>query len=91
MRKKKLGLIFVILFFGTIIGSALGSLIAYVLPEGVVKQFFLRSVTIGFDPVTLNLGILNFTMGFNFILNVIGVVSFFFVAYFLKWYYGNRL
>ena len=91
MRKKSLGIILSVIFIGSIIGSAVGELIALIIPEGVVKQFFLRSVTIGFDPVNVNLGLLNITLGFNFILNIIGVLGIAFAAYLLRWYYGNRL
>ena len=90
MRKISLGILILFLFLGAIIGSALGKLIAFMLPDGVVKQFFLRSATIGFDPVTINLGFISFTFGFEFILNVIGVVSIAFAAYLLRWYHQNR-
>lgn len=90
MRKRSLGIIILFLFLGTIIGSALGELIAFLLPEGVVKQFFIRSATIGFEPVTINLGFITFTLGFKFILNVIGVVGIAFAAYLLRWYHQNR-
>ena len=90
MRKRSLGILILFLFLGAIIGSALGELIALLIPEGVVKQFFIRSATIGFDPVTLNLGFINFTLGFKFILNVIGVVGIVFAAYLLRWYHQNR-
>ncbi len=90
MRKRPLGIIFVFLILGAIIGSALGNLVAMLLPDGVVKQFFIRSATIGFDPVTLDLGFLSFTLGFKFILNVIGIVGIAFTAYMLRWYQQNR-
>lgn len=91
MRKWPLGITFLVLFFGAIIGSAFGELIAFLLPQGVVKQFFLRSANLGFDPVKLDLGILNFTLGFRFILNVIGIVGIAFSAYLLRRYRENRL
>jgi len=90
MRKISLGILILFLFLGAIIGSALGKLIAFILPDGVVKQFFIRSATIGFDPVTINLGFISFTFGFEFILNVIGVVGIAFAAYLLRWYHQNR-
>lgn len=68
----------------------MGSLITLLLPDGVVKQFFVRSATIGFEPFTINLGFINFTLGFTFILNVIGVVGIAFAAYILRWYHQNR-
>jgi len=90
MRKRSLGILILFLFLGAIIGSALGKLVEFILPDGVVKQFFIRSATIGFDPVTINLGFISFTFGFEFILNVIGVVGIAFAAYLLRWYHQNR-
>lgn len=90
MRKKSLAFVLVILFLGAIIGSALSELLALLLPAGVVHEFFLRSATIGFDPFTLNLGIISFTLGFKFILNVIGVVGIALAAYVLRWYHQER-
>ena len=91
MKKKRLGIILVILFFGMLIGSALGKLIAYVVPEGVVKEFFLKSITAGFDPVTFNIGFLKLTFGFSFIINIIGIIGLAMAAYMLRWYYGHRI
>ena len=90
MRKRSLGILILFLFLGAIIGSALGKLIALILPDGVVKQFFIRSAIIGFDPVTINLGFISFTFGFEFILNVIGVVGIAIAAYLLRWYHQDR-
>ena len=91
MRKKRFGFILLVIISGAILGSVFGKLIALIIPKGVVKQFFLNSVTIGFQPFTLDLGILNFTLGFNIIVSVIGVFGIVFAIYLLKWYYGNRL
>ena len=86
MRKITFRNLVLFIFLGAIIGSALGELIGLLIPEGVVKEFFIRSATIGFDPVTINLGFISFTLGFKFILNVIGVVGIAFAAYLLRWY-----
>ena len=90
MRKISVRMLILFLFLGAIIGSAVGKLIAFVLPDGVVKQFFIKSATIGFKPVAVNLGFINFTFGFEFILNVIGVAAIAFAAYLLRWYQQNR-
>jgi hypothetical protein len=86
MRHIKLGFIFVILILGAIIGTALGELISFALPDGVVKQFFLRSFTPGFDPSTLNLGIVKLTLGFAMRINIIGIIGIILTAYILRWY-----
>jgi len=97
MRKRSIGILILFLFLGAIIGSALGEVIALILPDGVVKEFFTRSVMIGFgleeedkgdaNLLKIHLGFINFAFGFNFKLNVIGVVGIAFAAYLLRWYH----
>ena len=85
MRKKSLGWIFLILLFGVFVGSALGEVLAYILPLGVVKDFFLRAAYFSLGPTTLNLLVMTFTIGFSFKLNVISVLGVLITAYFLRW------
>jgi uncharacterized membrane protein len=54
-RQKKIGILIVMVVFGMIVGTALGEAIAVLLPEGVVKEFFLLSVLASVGPGTLNL------------------------------------
>ena len=42
-KKRKIWIIVLILFVGSMIGTIFGDLIAFILPDGVVKQFFLQS------------------------------------------------
>ena len=42
-NKRTVKFIFLILFFGVIIGSIFSQLIAILIPEGVVKDFFLNT------------------------------------------------
>jgi hypothetical protein len=85
MRKKSIGWIFVVILIGAFIGTALGEVLGLILPEGVVKEFFLRSATFGLGPGTLNLVIFTFTLGFSFKINVISVLGVVIIAYFLRW------
>jgi hypothetical protein len=85
MKKKSIGYWIVVLFIGAMIGSALGEVIAYILPSGVVKQFFLKSATASVGPGTLNIIILTLTLGFSIKLNVMGVIGIFIAAYILRW------
>jgi len=79
-------LVLIILFFGALIGTALGEVLGLILPEGVVKQFFLRSAEGGVGPLTLNAVLFRITFGFHFKLNVIGIVGIALAAYILRWY-----
>jgi hypothetical protein len=85
MRKKSLAWFLVIILLGALIGSTLGEVLALVLPEGVVKEFFLRSAQFSVGPATLNLVIITFTLGFGIKLNVISVLGIGFAAYLLRW------
>lgn len=85
MRKKSIGWILLIILLGALIGSALGEILAYILPQGVVKEFFLRSAVFTLGPATLDIVILTFTLGFSLKINVIGILGIIIAAYFLRW------
>jgi hypothetical protein len=46
MSKRNVSLILVGLFIGAAIGGVVGNLFAWILPQGVVKDFFLTSVSL---------------------------------------------
>ncbi len=85
MRKKSFTFIVAVIFLGALIGSALGELVAYLIPAGVVKDFFLKAAVAQIGPATLNIVILTITLGFSFKLNVIGIIGIMIAAYLLKW------
>lgn len=86
LRRRSLGYIALVLLLGAIIGTALGEIIALILPAGVVEQFFLRSAKVGFNPVSLNLGVFTITFGLTLKLNIIGIIGIAVTAYILRWY-----
>ena len=91
MRNRDISLIVIGLFVGAVIGGVIGNLLAWSLPEGVVKDFFLTSLTfdIGNDSagvVVIDLGIIIFKFGlavdFNFT-SIIGLAtSYYILRYF---------
>ncbi|MGD9898035.1 MAG: DUF4321 domain-containing protein [Calditrichaceae bacterium] len=85
MKKKSLGFIITVIFIGALIGSALGEIVTYLVPAGVVKDFFLKSVTASIGPGTLNIIIVTLTLGFTLKLNVMGVIGILIAAYVLRW------
>ena len=85
MRKKSVGFIIFIIFIGALIGSALGEVLAFIIPAGVVKDFFLKSITASIGPGTHDLILLKFTLGFAIKLNITGVIGVFIAAYILRW------
>lgn len=85
MRKRNIGFIIFIIIIGALIGSALGEIIAFIIPAGVVKDFFLKAITASIGPTTIDLILLKFTLGFAIKLNITGVLGVFIAAYILRW------
>ena len=85
MRNVRIRFLVLYIILGAVLGSLLGE-IAQLLPAGVVKEFFLRSVSAGFDPIFLNLKLFTVTFGFTFTLNIAGVIGVAAVVYMLRWY-----
>ena len=85
MRKKGWKYYLVVLILGALIGSVFGEIAAYLIPEGVVKDFFLKSAAASFDTGTLNLIIITLSLGFSFKLNIMGVIGVLIAAYALRW------
>jgi putative exporter of polyketide antibiotics len=85
-RKHSIGWVILAVVLGALMGSALGQVIGLILPDGVVKQFFLRSAEFGTSPVTIDMSLISFTFGFTFEINIIGVIGIILAAYILRWY-----
>ncbi|HHJ53167.1 MAG TPA: DUF4321 domain-containing protein [Caldithrix abyssi] len=85
MRKRGIWFILAVVLIGGLIGSAMGEVLAYLIPEGVVKQFFLKSITTHLGPGTLDIAILSITLGFAMKINIMGVIGIIIAAYILKW------
>ena len=64
-----MSLLLILLLTGATIGGLLGDVLGSYLPILIVDKTF------GFSPTTIDLGILQFTLGFIFRLNLAGVIG----------------
>jgi hypothetical protein len=85
MRKKSAAFIIFIIVIGAMIGTALGEVIGILVPDGVVKDFFLKSASASLGPGTLDIILLTLTLGISFKINVMGVIGILIAAYALRW------
>ena len=95
MKKRKLHFIVLSLFVGAIFGGVVGNIFSLVLPESVVKDFFLTSITFDLGGLVNNdLGIfiidlkvivlkLGLSMSFNFT-SVIGIAVAYYILRYLR-------
>ena len=76
-NKRSIIIIFLVLFFGCVIGTALSQLFGTILPEGVVKDFLLNYTSIGWGNSNewVDFNIIKFKMGFYINISVISLIG----------------
>ena len=94
MNKRPIGIIVLILFFGTLLGTLLGELLGWILPDSVVRDFFLRSVEFslaGLTPngsgvISLDLIMFSVQFGLSITFNFTSIIGFSVAYYFLRYF-----
>jgi hypothetical protein len=87
LRRRSWSILLLAVFIGALLGSALGELLGAFLPQGVVKEFFLRAVQLGVDPerpLHLNLAFLILTLGGVLKVNILSILGMALAAYIMK-------
>ena len=95
MRNRDISLIVVGLFSGAMIGGVIGNILALLLPDGVVKDFFLTSLTIdisgiannelGVFIIDLSIIVLKFGLSVNFnFTSLIGLATAYYILRFFR-------
>tara|TARA_B110000467_G_scaffold45514_1_gene41691 strand:- start:721 stop:993 length:273 start_codon:yes stop_codon:yes gene_type:complete len=84
--KRNMLFIFLLLFTGAAAGTALSIFVGLTMPDGVVRDFFLNSKPLGWDPFTLNLQIITLTTGFTIDISVASIFGMAFAWYFLRYF-----
>ena len=88
-QKRSIGFIFLILFFGVIAGSILSQFIGAFFPDGVVKDFFLTSNSIGWglNPNNwIDLYVIRLKTGFFVDISVVSILGMVISWYFLRYF-----
>ena len=87
--KRSSVFILVVLFIGVIMGSILSQLIGALLPEGVVRDFFLTSHSIGWGmrpDNRVDFFVLRFKTGLFFDISVVSLLGIAISWYFLRYF-----
>lgn len=75
-----------ILIIGAMLGSLVGELVKMSLPDGVVKDVFLRSIDIILGPAVIDLIMFSITLGFTLKFNLIGIIGLLVAYYILRFW-----
>ena len=94
MDKRSISVLILILFFGTLFGALVGELLGFLLPDSVVKEFFLKSIDfnlgglVGSETgvITLDLIMLSIQFGLTLTFNFTSIVGFASAYYFLRYF-----
>ena len=88
-QKRSISFIFLILFIGIIISTILGQFIGGILPDGVVKDFFLmsRSIGWGIQPGNwIDFNVIRFKTGMFIDISVVSLLGMIISWYFLRYF-----
>ena len=88
-QKRNMAFIFLVLITGIIISSILSQLVGGILPEGVVKEFFLtsRSIGWGIQPNNwIDLFVIRFKTGLFIDISVVSFLGMVIAWYFLRYF-----
>jgi len=94
LDKRSLSVIVLTLFFGTLFGTLSGELFGWILPDSVVREFFLKSIEFNLgsivgdevDVVSLDLVMLVVKFGLTLTFNFTSIIGFATAYYFLRYF-----
>ena len=87
--KKNFQFIFFVLLVGMLIGTMISQTISFFLSEGVVKNFFLLSKSIGFGATENNwidFGFIRLKLGLFFDISIVSIIGLFVSWYLLRYF-----
>lgn len=85
-KNRSLILVIGVLILGAMLGSLVGEVLKLALPDGVVKEVFLRSVNLMVGPGVLDMIMFSVTIGFTLSLNLIGILGLVGAYYLLRFW-----
>ena len=89
MKKKSVLFIFVVFILGMLLGTILSLFVSTIIPEGVVRDFFLVKKSIGWGANANNwfeLGFFRFKTGLFIDLSILSIMGFFISWYLLRYF-----
>ena len=85
MLKRTPWMLIFFVLIGGLMGGVLGEILRLFSPEGLLKEIFLKGYNIGINPpLTIDLHIFTFTLGFTIMMNLFSLLGIIFGIYVYK-------
>ena len=87
--RRSFEFVFFVILVGMLIGTVFSLFISFFIPDGVVKNFFLLSKSLGFGATEnnwLDLGFIRFKIGFFFDISIVSVIGLLVSWYLLRYF-----
>ena len=87
--RRSFEFVFFVILVGMLIGTVFSLFISFFIPEGVVKNFFLLSKSLGFGAAEnnwLDLGFIRFKIGFFFDISIVSIIGLLVSWYLLRYF-----
>lgn len=81
--KRKVGIIFLGIVIGSIVGSALSFILSNIFPKGPINSLLFKALRVGFSTVNIDVGFIVFTLGFYMNITLITIIFIFLMIYLL--------
>jgi hypothetical protein len=87
LKGREVTFLLVALVLAAVVGGLLGDIVGTFLPEGAVKTLFQKNVPIGFEPLTVELFALSFTVGLMVKINFVSILFLILVVIYFRWWF----
>ncbi len=87
MKRSEIVFLIVSLLLAGVAGGVLGDIIGGFLPDGAAKTLFQKNLPVGFEPFTLDLYAISFTLGLMIKINFVSVLFMVMVLIYFRWWY----
>jgi hypothetical protein len=87
LKGKEITFLIIALVLGAVAGGLVGEIIGSFLPDGAVKTLFEKSLNIGFNPITVELYAISFTIGLLVKINFVSILFIILVVIYFRWWF----
>ena len=87
--RRNFKFIFFVILIGMLVGTVFSLFVSFFIPDGVVKNFFLLSKSLGFGATEnnwLDLGFIRFKIGFFFDISIVSIIGLLVSWYLLRYF-----